>query len=303
MKFAIRDDDLNFFYSDRMIDENLSEIFSICPISMSVIPFVKGNWRKNVDALENCITDECYEDLIEEIKLDKNIYLVGDNQELVNYIKKKIYRNEIYLTLHGVYHQNQDDILPIMHNNFAIGAEFFTKMDMKYKVEEAIKYLENIFEQKITIFTPPQNKLSFIGYKSLVNNNLNLCTDFPFISGLSFENIRIFGIANAFKICAHRIKTKRYGTMPYPKPIKNKKIKIIDHVKLQPRTDINKIYRAFDYVYKNNGSFVLSTHSYAFSEKMKNSDKTMKNELINFLNYVKSKTNVDFVSIDKIIED
>jgi hypothetical protein len=43
MKFAIRDDDLNYFFNPEVIENNYRDIWDICSISMSVVPFIKGN--------------------------------------------------------------------------------------------------------------------------------------------------------------------------------------------------------------------------------------------------------------------
>lgn len=67
----------------------------------------------------------------------------------------------------------------------------------------------------------------------------------------------------------------------------------------QPGTNIEELYKDFEYVYSKGGNFVLSTHSYGFNHKMQGSDKTM-GEV--FLLYVKTKDNVEFVAIDKIFE-
>ena len=75
---------------------------------------------------------------------------------------------------------------------------------------------------------------------------------------------------------------------------------MIDHYRLQPGTNLQKLYEDFDYVHKNNGIFVLSTHSYAFDYMMKDRDTTMGRAMKDLINYAKSKGDVEFVSIDKI---
>ena len=68
MNFAIRDDDLNYFYSADFIENNIKDIWDICPISMSVVPFIKGNWIENTKVLESLGPNNVTEEIIEKIK-------------------------------------------------------------------------------------------------------------------------------------------------------------------------------------------------------------------------------------------
>ena len=69
---------------------------------------------------------------------------------------------------------------------------------------------------------------------------------------------------------------------------------------MQPGTNIEHLYQKLDNVYKNNGVFVLSTHSYAFSYKMKYVNKTMKQLVNEIVEFVANKKNTHFVSINKV---
>ena len=93
MKFVIRDDDLNFFFDPIDIEKNFRDIWDICPISMSVIPFVKGDWKKqiahfegispgviNEDVLKiflNYCTDDTYKQQVKNLVSDSNHIKTG----------------------------------------------------------------------------------------------------------------------------------------------------------------------------------------------------------------------------------
>lgn len=295
MKFALRDDDLNYFFNPEDISRWYDNIWNVCPISMSVIPFVQGNWKKNTSLLEKLGSNNINEKILNTIKADDVIYKIGDNTELVSFVQDKISKNKIHLTMHGVNHRNRDSILPKFDNNFSIGAEFFTDRDLTKQVKEGKKYIEKIFGQNISVFTPPQNLLSFKGIKALVNNDLSICGDLP--SMRQIQTIKLIGIKNFLSYVSFRVKNK---TDIYPYPIKRNKFKFITHFRLQPGTNLNLLYQRFDEIYNYNGNFVLSTHSYGFDERMRYSGNTMQFELEKFINYTKNKGDVEFVSLKDV---
>lgn len=303
MNFAIRDDDLNFFYTPKFIEENIKDIWDICPISMSVVPFIKGNWIENTKILEDLGPDNISKEIINKIKEDDVIYDIAENKELVKYIKEKISEKKVYLTIHAIHHRNEDEKLPNIGKNFPIGAEFYTNRDLTSKLSDSVSHLEKIFEQKISVFTPPQNAYSEKGLEAIVNNNLNICGYLPLNKKAILSSVKMLGIINFCKVLFFKLSLINQRKIPFPKCVKVDKIKIMDHRSLQPGTDVEELYRDFDYTYNNGWDFVLSTHSYGFNIKMQESEKTMGEILKEFLLYVKKKNNVEFVTINKIFEE
>lgn len=299
MKFAIRDDDLNYFYTPKFIEENIKDIWDICPISMSAVPFIKGNWLENTKILEDLGPNNVSKDIIKKIQDDNQIYDVADNQELVSYIKNKIDENKVYLTIHAIHHRNEDKKLPEFENNFSIGAEFYTDRDLTYNLKGAVKHLEETFGQKITVFTPPQNLYSQKGFAAVISNKLNIC-GYPIQLKKDLKSYcGMYGLLNCIKLVLHK---KFCKTKPYPYLIDLNSMSIMDHRSLQPGTNLDELYKDFEYVYSKGGNFVLSTHSYGFNHKMQGSDKTMGEVLKEFLLYAQKKDNVEFVAMDKIFE-
>tara|TARA_Y100001970_G_scaffold107560_1_gene134486 strand:+ start:7057 stop:8046 length:990 start_codon:yes stop_codon:yes gene_type:complete len=303
MKFAIRDDDLNFFYTPRMIENNIRDIWDICPISMSVIPFVKGNWIENTKMLESLGPKNISGNIIKNIKQDNEIYDIAKNSELVLYIKNQIENKRVYLTVHAIHHRNEDENLPQLNNNFSIGAEFYTNLDLTTQLKKSVEHLEDTFGQKISVFTPPQNMYSQKGFNAISSNLLNICCYPLQLKKDFFKYIKMYGFANVVKLINHRLNSKNFCHAPYPYVINTPTISIIDHKSLQPGTNINKLYESFDYVYSKNGNFVLSTHSYGFNHKMVGKDQTMGDALKKFLLYVKKKNMVEFVPVNQIFEE
>lgn len=297
MKFALRDDDLNYFFSPEEIIKNYSGIWEICPVSMSVIPFVKGNWPKHVSEAEERGPGFINHEILANLKTDNTVHPIGENIPLIQFIKEKIKEKKIYLTIHAIHHRNEDAVTPQLSGNFGFGAEFYTTRDLSIPLKEAKKYLEHTFDQPIHVFTPPQNSYNSKGLDAIFKNNLAICGDLPSVK--SFNTLKLFGLLNYSKYFAFKLFNR---DIQFPFPIVNDKLKMIGHFRLQPGTDLKKLYADFEAVYKINGVFILSTHSYAFSYKMKCTTLTMGEALSAFVSFAESKKNIEFVNLNQIFK-
>lgn len=297
MKFALRDDDLNYFYNPAEIEKNYTGIWEICPVSMSVIPFIKGNWPKNVKDAEKRGPGYINEEILGMLKSDNKVYPIGDNLSLVQFIKEKITENKIHLTLHGIHHRNEDEVIPQFSGNFGFGAEFYTSRDLSLQLKEAKRYLERLFDQQISVFTPPQNLYSVKGLDAITNNMLSICCDLPNLKSL--KSIKLIGFNNYIRYFLFKIFNREFQ---FPHPIINGNLKMISHYRLQPGTDITKLYSDFDSIRKIDGVFVISTHSYGFNYKMRKSPENMGEVLKKFIKYASSFKNVEFVKLNQIFE-
>jgi hypothetical protein len=300
MKFALRDDDLNYFFSPTMIENNIDDIWDICPISMSVIPFVIGNWEENIKLLEDSTPGNVSKEIIQRILADGAIYDIAENHELVDYIKCKMSEGRVYLTLHGIHHRNSDSFLPEFKNNYSIGAEFFTSRDLSGSLIRAKSHIEEIFNQKVEVFTPPQNLYNYIGYKAIERCDLNICAYLPSARKDIDDTIRIIGLKNYLKLIYHKLSNKRNPRIPYGKYMSCGRSKIIEHWALQPGTSIDALYADFNKVYTSGGNFVLSTHSCGFKKRMNGSNYLMGEVLREFLMYASKKSNIKFVALNEM---
>jgi hypothetical protein len=300
MKFAIRDDDLNYFYTPEFIEKNLNEVIDICPVTMAAVPLVKGNWIRNTEILEAAGPYGLTNEVINSIKSDCKIYNIALNEELIAYIREKIDCGKICIAIHGIHHRNDDPILPEMPNNFAIGAEFETKMQLFEPLMKSVQILENCFGQNIRVFTPPQNSYSVEGASAVFGNELAMCAYLPGVRDWR-KFVNLFGLENYLIYLVHRIKCRQIGfEYPYPWVLKSKIGAITDHCALQPASDSIDIIEKFKRVRDEGGNFVLSTHSYGFDYQMKKSGETMKKCLLRILNEVAKKNDVEFVTLNEI---
>lgn len=290
MKFIIRDDDINYHYKPSQLSEWYSDIIDICPISVCIPAFIKGDFFKWNRIAENHLP---YSQ--DEWLKDDQIYKIGDNHELVNYLKDLLKEGKIGISMHGVYHRNDEMEFGEVKNNHIRGAEYFTNRDYKEVLADAKSYLSKLFGLNICSFTPPQNMINNKGLEAVVANGLSLCTD-----PLNYRDykscLRFYGLINTLRLYFDRKVNRR---LLYPYPFFHK-VGFVFHTRLQPQLNLNNIISEFDYTYKKNGVFVLSTHSYGFNVKMKNCDMTMKEALMDILHYSQKFENVEYTTLHEL---
>lgn len=291
MKFIIRDDDISYHFQPEQLSKWYEGIIDICPISICIPPFIKGNFFEGIYRLDHHIKRG------REVWLADESYRIGDNKELVSYLKNLIKGGKVSIGLHGIRHRNEEEISKTpMKGNYITGAEFYTQEDYTDKLHEAKSYLEQVFETDINYFTPPQNLISPKGLEAIINNNLSLCTDLVFTRNLS-ELIHFYGLWNTM-LMAYNKRVKRHR---YPFVVK-KKVKFIDHTRLQPGKSIEQIKQEFEFVRKKNGIFVLSTHCYGFDYKMEHYDMTMKEALMDILHYTQQYDDVEYTTLYELFK-
>lgn len=293
MKFIIRDDDINYHYKAEQLAKWYEGILDICPISICIPAFVKGDFFKWVEIFENHTPYDQKEWLS-----DGKIYKIGDNKRLVEYLKELLNEKKISLSLHGVYHRNDEMELGEVKKNFIRGAEFYTNRDYTSNVGEAKKYLEDLFGISICSFTPPQNMINLNGFKAIKANDLSLCADYVGKNRFK-EGIQMYGLFNFLKIVFYSYGRGRHPHI-YPYVINNNNIFFVEHCRLQPGKNIDYIKKVFDYTYRRNGVFVLSTHSYGFDHEMTYYNMTMKEALVDVLHYSQRFENVEYTTLNDL---
>ncbi len=293
MRFAIRDDDTNFYTTPEALESCYHDIWKDFPPTLSLISKVKGNWLHWVHQIYKDKQDTDWTAWTN----DNTPHPIEDNKELVAFLKNKLDEKKVDLSFHAKYHRNGDPELPETRaNNYVRGAEYYTTRDLTNEIKEEVAHLNKIFGCDITVFTPPQNLLSELGYQSVKNAGLNICGGgIPF-----YKKERDFkGMVNIAKQFVFKAARR---DADYPRVLKFKNHnEIAYHYPLQPTTRLDTLKYDFDMVRKFNGDFVLSTHYIEFDYPMVYNEKmTMKRVLIDFLDHV-SKYKVEKMTLSEML--
>ena len=136
MKFAIRDDDTSCFTKPEDL-EMAYDFIKTGAVSLSVVPYAVPHHEKGVLPYGDGIPF--------------GYYAIGDNAEIVSYLK----RNARYdLLLHGYSHEYQQ-IEGVWYPEMIWKDEARIRAEMKAGKE----YLEKLFDREFTVFVAPNNKV------------------------------------------------------------------------------------------------------------------------------------------------
>lgn len=294
MRFAIRDDDTNYFTTPAELVNCYKDVWDEFPPTLSLISQVKGNWLYWVHQIYK---DKQKTDW-QAWRNDDVINPIDKNKELVDFIKQKVSEERIDISFHAKHHRNEDPVLPeARNNNYVGGAEYFTTRDLTTEIKEEVFHLNNLLGTDISVFTPPQNLLSEQGYHAVLNAGLNICG-----GGIPFykKEKDLKGIYNIVKQLLFKVVNRNSD---YPRVLRFKNHnEIAYHYPLQPTTRLDTLIYDFDMVRKFNGDFVLSTHYVEFDYPMVYDETiTMKRILLDFLDYV-SKYKVEKVTLSEMLK-
>jgi len=271
MKFAIRDDDVNFFTKPEDLEKVYNDIWNICPVSFAVIPFVKGMVSPMIP---------------EKYWNEKKYFPIGENFGLVAYLKEKIKEKKISIMLHGYSHENNPD-----------GYEFETGDNLYNKIKDGKEYLEKVFGVEVKTFVPPHNTISKEGVKAINKLGMNLAVVPSFYFDKrpwNYKTFKVFLKRRIFKI-------KYKDEPPFVFDFGNHKE--IRCIPLTPIVNFKFLKEKFDIAYKFNGVFCLATHYWEMNSKMKDEpERTQKEIFLQFLEYIYKLTNIEFVTLDTIFK-
>ena len=294
MRFAIRDDDTNFFTSPEDLEACYSNIWHDFPPTLCLISKVKGNWKHWVHQ----IYKDRHQTDWDAWNKDNTPYPIENNSVLVAYVKDRMQEGKVDIAFHAKYHRNGDEQLPDeRNNNYVRGAEFFTNRDLTDYIKEELNTLNKVFGHTISVFTPPQNLLSEKGYKAVIDAGLNICG-----GGITFykKQKNLTGLVNIGKQLGFKLMHKG-DDYPYVLNYGDHR-EIVYHYPLQPGTPLKQLTDAFDKVRRYDGDFVLSTHYVEFDYPMVYDNKiTMKQVLEQFLEYV-SKHDIQKMTLSELLK-
>ena len=148
MKFAIRDDDTNFFTKPKELEHIFNRIWNRCPISLAVVPFHSCTKTNQIP---------------KKYWSGNKLFPIDKNNQLIKFLKQKIKEEKIDILLHGYNHKIETN-----------GFEFELIKEPYNKIMEGKNYLEELFDVKISVFVPPNNSISSKSVKALRKAKLNI---------------------------------------------------------------------------------------------------------------------------------
>ena len=243
MRFALRDDDTNYFTRPEELKRAYSSIWHRVPVSLAAVPFHATTPSKAIP---------------EKYWHGDREFPLADNQELVECLKCLREAGRVRLMLHGYNHRNYPD-----------GFEFEVGSDLVGRLRRGRDYLQTIFGQPIRTFVPPHNALSRRGIEAVEAVGLNVLGSF-----LSFRPSRkpwdVATFINYLRVTTFRVRIKRgrQARLIYPHPLRYKNHAEFGCHLLLPWTSSDELLAGFDQAYRFGGDYCLATHYWEIDDRM-----------------------------------
>lgn len=176
MKYiCLRDDDTSFLTTPEQLKLCYGEFWGKIPVTLATIPFLHGSSEKINEfgyEVPNSIKVVRMREwqknaTVDEIKKFHTFQPIGDNEKLVNELKRLIALGKVEIAQHGVFHRYNEQ-----------GPDM-QKSQMSFEwVRDGKEYLEKVFDVKISTFIPPANTIDRVNVRWINQLGMNL-----FISG------------------------------------------------------------------------------------------------------------------------
>jgi hypothetical protein len=268
MKLAIRDDDTCYFTKPEQLEMVYGKIWDKIPVSLSVVPFHACTKSGSVP---------------KQYWSGNKIFPIGENEELVRFLKKKIREGKVSIMLHGYSHKDDEN-----------GYEFVAGDTLHSKVREGKEYLEELFEVEIKTFVPPHNSLSKEGAKAVIDNGLNILGSSPTPFNRPFD-IKVFTYLLK-RIHFVRTNGKDDVGVVYPFVMTFESHCEFLCNSLIPSTMLEDLIYNLELAQGYNGDFCLNTHYWEFFES-----ENMRKDLNDFLRYANGTTiKIKFIEANKL---
>ena len=243
MKFALRDDDVNFFTRPEQLERAYGAYWDLLPVSLAMVPAHATTRSKAIPP--------GYWEGDQEFPLE-------DNPTLVDFLQELIERGRATPMLHGYSHKNYPD-----------GYEFQVGPDLPARLRRGRVCLERLFERPITTFVPPHNALSRRGIEALDAVGLNVLGSFlSFRPGQKPWEWRT--LPNYLRINLYRLRTRRSRRqrLIYPFPLRYKRHAEFGCHLLLPWTQADELLAGFEEARRLGGDYCLATHYWEIDDHM-----------------------------------
>ncbi|MBZ0169678.1 hypothetical protein MELA_01139 [Candidatus Methylomirabilis lanthanidiphila] len=264
MIFTIRDDDTNFFTTPEELLTVYGRIWDQCPVSLSVVPFHACTPSKGIPR---------------QYWHGDHTFPVGDNKDLIVFLKQMIQAGRVCITMHGYHHKDEED-----------GPEFVAGRDLSSKVIKGKRYLEQLFGTPIQVFVPPHNALSFEGWKAVTDSRLSLS------GGLSARK-RGIRLSDFPDVVLSKISKRRAWCRPR---VCRGHVEF-GYATLSPSADLKSVIERLSMCRGPSDFFCLATHYWELPHHHNNENAVLRDMLHDLLARAKSISGVQFTSLNTAV--
>jgi predicted deacetylase len=183
---------------------------------------------------------------------------LGDNAELVDYLRGHAAAGRVSIMLHGY-----------SHRNYPNGYEFEVAPRLEERLARGRGYLEALFGVRIRTFVPPHNALSRRGLVAVDRAGLNVLGSF-YSFRLDKKPWGLDTLRNYWLVARHRRTTgrSRRERLIYPWPVRYKRHAEFGCQPLVPRTTLDELLSAFEEARRFGGDFCLATHYWEIDDRL-----------------------------------
>lgn len=229
VKLIIRDDDCNYFTHPVDLEKAYRQLPDF-PVSFAVVPTVTD------------VTGGCPETKGNEVPMP-----IGENTELVEWLKSRYALGHCDILLHGITHGYR-----FSENGIKIPEMVWRNNDKELVdlISRQKQYLESVFDIPITCFVAPSNRLMRNGIRAVYKNEMNYSGIVP----LDFQrDIDIRSISNYIK----RMWVRTIERLPYPNVLDYSTHKELNACNT---TDLDYLKRMFSFCVKIGSPMAINVH-------------------------------------------
>lgn len=243
MKFVIRDDDTSFFTRPEQLERVYGRYWDRVPISLAIVP-VHASTRSKA------IPPQHWEGHAE--------FPLGDNLELVAFLREAIAAGRVCPMLHGYSHKNYPD-----------GYEFEVGPDLVGRARRGRGYLEALLGRPIHTFVPPHNALSRRGLMAIDRVGIDVLGVFnsfrPDRKPLSLHAVLHYARLLRYRRLTGRGRRER---LIYPFALRYKNHAEFGCQLLKPGTTAEELVAYFEEARRFGGNFCLATHYWEIDDRL-----------------------------------
>lgn len=249
IKLAIRDDDMNYFTKVEDVEFIYRDIADF-PVSFAVIPNVLDVSTKGACPETNGNTVPQW---------------IGNNHELVSWVKGRLCNGTIDVLLHGNYHSYK-----IINGKRFAEMQWRDETNLKEEIRRWRNSLEELFGYSISVFVAPSNKVSRYGIQCIADNGMHYSGIVP----IQFQRAATLrNLGNYAKRWYFRIKDQ----LPYPNVLEYSDHKELNACLMQ---GYKYLVQMFHYCQRINSPMAVNVHYWHLRDNIKE-----RKQLVDFVKY------------------